>query len=119
MVLLLTSSKKTAKGYITKSERVFFEQYRDRQIHKPQVLRKWGEKVAFFCLLQAGERKFLFSYPRNLGFVDLPIPVIKTFFARLKKVNTRALDQESSLLGSDASDGLVQFSCFEIKMCTH
>ena len=49
--------------------------YRVRQIHKPQVLWKWSEKVAFFCLLQAGERNFLFSYSRNLGFVDLPIPV--------------------------------------------
>ena len=49
--------------------------YRDRQIHKPQVLWKWGEKVAFFCLLQAGERNFLYSYSWNLGFVDLPILV--------------------------------------------
>ena len=49
--------------------------YRDRQIHKPQVWRKWGEKVAFFCLLQAGERNFLSSYSPNLGFVDLPITV--------------------------------------------
>ena len=30
----------------------------------------------FFCLLQAGDRKFLSSYSRNLGFVDLPIPVV-------------------------------------------
>ena len=35
-----------------------------------------GEKVAFFCLLQAGERNFLSSYSRNLGFVDLPSPVL-------------------------------------------
>ena len=25
--------------------------------------------------MQVGERKFLYSYSRNLGFVDLPIPV--------------------------------------------
>ena len=49
--------------------------YRDRQIHKPQVPRKWGEKIAFICLLQAWERKFLSSYSRNLGPVDMPIPV--------------------------------------------
>ena len=49
--------------------------YRDRQIHKSQVPRKLGEKIAFFCLLQAGDRKFLSSYSPNLGFVDLPIPV--------------------------------------------
>ena len=30
----------------------------------------------FFCLLQAGERNFLSSYSRNLGFVDVPIPVL-------------------------------------------
>ena len=35
-------------------------------------------------LLQAGERNFLSSYSRNLGFVDLPIPVLGTplWFAR-------------------------------------
>ena len=51
--------------------------YRDRQIHKPQVLWKWGETVALFCLLQAGECNFLSSYSGNLGYVDLPIPVVR------------------------------------------
>ena len=36
---------------------------------------EYGVKNAFFCLLQAGEHNFLSSYSRNLGFVDLPIPV--------------------------------------------
>ena len=45
-------------------------QYRDRLIHKLQVLWKWGQNIAFFCLLQAGKRNFLSSYSRNLGFVD-------------------------------------------------
>ena len=68
----------------------------------------------------AGRRtQILILLSSEPGVCGFPIPVIKTFFARLKKVNTRALDQESSLLGSDASDGLVQFSCFEIEMCTH
>ena len=40
------------------------QDYRDRQINKPQVPRKWGEKVAFFCLLQAGNAN---SYPLILG----------------------------------------------------
>ena len=30
--------------------------YRDRLIHRVQVMWKWGEKVVFFCLLHAGER---------------------------------------------------------------
>ena len=30
--------------------------------------------------MQAGERNFLSSYSRNLGFVDLPIPVFYNFF---------------------------------------
>ena len=49
--------------------------YRERQKYTSQVLGIQGEKIAFFCLLQAGDRKFLSSYSPNLGFVDLPIPV--------------------------------------------
>ena len=54
------------------------ETYRDRQIHKPQVPRIRGEKVAFSCLQQAEERTFFTSFSRNLGFVYLPIPVLGT-----------------------------------------
>ena len=47
--------------------------YRYRQIHKPQVRRKWGEKVAFFCLLQVGRTQLfvlLFSEPGPRGLAD-------------------------------------------------
>ena len=43
---------------------------------------KKSEKIAFFCLQQAEERNFLSSYSRNLGFVDLPIPVHVLTFPR-------------------------------------
>ena len=54
---------------------VFKHLYRDRQIHKPQVPRIRGLKVAFSCQQQAEERNFFTSFSQNLGFVDLPIPV--------------------------------------------
>ena len=56
--------------------------YRDRQIHKPQVPRKRGEKLALSCLQQAEERNFFTSFSRNLGFVDLPIPVLQESLSR-------------------------------------
>ena len=52
-----------------------FRHYRDRQKYASQVLRIWGETIAFSYLLQAEERNLLSSISQNQGPVDLPIPV--------------------------------------------
>ena len=50
--------------------------YRDGLKYGSHVLWIWGEKFAFSCLQQARERNFFTSFSQNLGFVDLPIPVL-------------------------------------------
>ena len=50
--------------------------YRGGLKYGPQVRWKWGEKVAFSCLLQAWEHNFFTSFSPNLGTILEPTPVV-------------------------------------------
>ena len=71
------------KVFYTMAYTVNKKVYRDQQIHKLQVPRKLGEKVAFFSLLQAGKHNFFTSYSRNpehtliCSVPTLPLPHLR------------------------------------------